>query len=603
MTCGRMLAFSVGCSALLWVTSWPSTPARAQVLERGVEGAAVGAIIGGIVGGGRGAARGAGIGAGIGALSGAAEANARAQGYYGPPPGYGPPPSGYYGPPGYGARRNGHSGAPNPAYPAPSRRAAVVASISNAPPPLPVYEQPLCPGPGYAWTPGHWAYAAGGYYWVPGTWVLPPAVGLIWTPGYWGYEGERYIWHAGYWGPHVGYYGGINYGLGYFGSGYQGGYWEGGAFFYNTAVTRVDTTVITHTYNKQVISTANANNVGFNGPGGITAQPTAQEVAWSRERHTQPTALQVKHQRTASANRALLAAVNQGIPTVAATAKPGVFDGPEVVGSKAVVGTTDATLVTGSTVSDGKTLPHGQTGTVPGSGGEVGPEASQPAPKHALNGANIPDGTFASGGAGSGAGQVAPTAPHDFVSKPLGRAGEPQGSSVTPDLAQPTPTNEANPIAPAEIAPKASAVLSPVILSGSGDKPASTTSSASSTGSLDSSSKSPTLAAAEAAGSGSPPQIANLEPTINIPPGTTRFGIEIGTVEKQAGLRPLWRDMRNNHAALVAGLQVRSMLASDKKWRLIAGPFVSAAEATQVCGLFKKENLKCEATAFAGDEL
>ena len=68
-------------------------------------------------------------------------------------------------------------------------------------------------------------------------------------------------------------------------------------------------------------------------------------------------------------------------------------------------------------------------------------------------------------------------------------------------------------------------------------------------------------------------------------------------------MRPLWRDMRNNHAALVAGLQVRSMLASDKKWRLIAGPFVSAAEATQVCGLFKKENLKCEATAFAGDEL
>src|SRR6478609_6250427 len=124
----RMLAVSVGCSTLLCVGGWPSTPAGAQVLERGVEGAAVGAIIGGIVGGGKGAARGAGIGAGIGALSGAAEANARAQGYYGPPPGYEPPPSGYYGPPGYGARRNSHSGASNPAYPAPSRRAAVVAS-------------------------------------------------------------------------------------------------------------------------------------------------------------------------------------------------------------------------------------------------------------------------------------------------------------------------------------------------------------------------------------------------------------------------------------------------------------------------------------------
>jgi hypothetical protein len=137
MTSGRMLAFSLGCSALLCVGSWPSTPARAQVLERGIEGAAVGGILGGIVGGGKGAATGAGIGAGIGALSGAAEANARAQGYYGPPPAYGPPPPGYYGsPPSYGSRRNGHYGAPNPAYSAPPRRAAVVASISIAPPPV-----------------------------------------------------------------------------------------------------------------------------------------------------------------------------------------------------------------------------------------------------------------------------------------------------------------------------------------------------------------------------------------------------------------------------------------------------------------------------------
>ena len=160
MTPGRMLSFSLGCSALLCVGSWPSTPARAQVVERGVEGGAVGAIIGGILGGGKGAAMGAGIGAGIGALSGAAEGNARAQGYYGPPPAYGPPPPGYYGPPpSYGSRGNGHYGAPNPAYPAPPRR-DVVASISIAPPPLPVYDQPLCPGPGYLWTPGYWAYAA-----------------------------------------------------------------------------------------------------------------------------------------------------------------------------------------------------------------------------------------------------------------------------------------------------------------------------------------------------------------------------------------------------------------------------------------------------------
>ena len=78
MTSIRMLAMSISCSTLLCAAAWPSSPASAQVIERGVEGAAVGAIIGGIVGGGRGAGTGAAIGGGLGVLSGAAEANARA---------------------------------------------------------------------------------------------------------------------------------------------------------------------------------------------------------------------------------------------------------------------------------------------------------------------------------------------------------------------------------------------------------------------------------------------------------------------------------------------------------------------------------------------
>lgn len=88
-----------------------------------------------------------------------------------------------------------------------------------------------------------------------------------------------------------------------------------------------------------------------------------------------------------------------------------------------------------------------------------------------------------------------------------------------------------------------------------------------------------------------------------IPPGTTRFGIELGTVEKQDGVRPMWRDLLTNHAALVAGLQARRIIAPDKKWRLIAGPFSSAAEAMQACTLFKKADMPCEATVFAGDAL
>lgn len=67
-----------------------------------------------------------------------------------------------------------------------SAQFAVGVSVRIGPPVLPVYEQPICPGPSYLWTPGYWAYGPDGYYWVPGTWVVAPAPGLLWTPGYWG---------------------------------------------------------------------------------------------------------------------------------------------------------------------------------------------------------------------------------------------------------------------------------------------------------------------------------------------------------------------------------------------------------------------------------
>src|SRR5208283_6171211 len=80
-------------------------------------------------------------------------------------------------------------------------------SVRIGPPALPVYAQPICPGAGYMWTPGYWAYGEAGYYWVPGTWVMAPTPGLLWTPGYWGWGGGAYMWHGGYWGPHIGFYG------------------------------------------------------------------------------------------------------------------------------------------------------------------------------------------------------------------------------------------------------------------------------------------------------------------------------------------------------------------------------------------------------------
>src|SRR6202171_2598830 len=119
--------------------------------------------------------------------------------------------------------------------PASSAQVAVGISVRIGPPALPVYVQPLCPGPGYFWTPGYWAWSDDdGYYWVPGTWVIAP-VGMLWTPGYWAFSDGFYGWHAGYWGPHVGFYGGINYGFGYGGVGFWGGRWGGGGGVDNTA--------------------------------------------------------------------------------------------------------------------------------------------------------------------------------------------------------------------------------------------------------------------------------------------------------------------------------------------------------------------------------
>ncbi|HZB90297.1 MAG TPA: hypothetical protein VE397_02575 [Stellaceae bacterium] len=205
-----------------------------------------------------------------------------------------------------------------------SAQVAVDISVPVAPPPLPVYAQPAIPAPGYLWAPGYWAYSRAGYYWVPGTWVRPPAVGLLWTPGYWGWNNGLYLWHAGYWGPHVGFYGGVNYGFGYVGTGFVGGFWNHGVFNYNRAVTNIRGGVHIATYNKTVV--VNQVHVSFNGgPHGINARPTPQEEGFAREAHRGPTPQQGQHEHAAAGNRAMFAAVNHGRPGIAATRRPGVF--------------------------------------------------------------------------------------------------------------------------------------------------------------------------------------------------------------------------------------------------------------------------------------
>jgi WXXGXW repeat (2 copies) len=221
-----------------------------------------------------------------------------------------------------------------------SAQFGVSISVRIGPPALPVYEQPLCPGPGYFFTPGYWSWDDdGGYYWVPGTWVVAP-VGLLWTPGYWGWNDGVYVWNAGYWGPEIGFYGGINYGFGYGGNGYYGGEWRGGTFFYNTAVTRVNTTTITNVYVNKTVIVNNSSHVAFNGgSGGVTARPTERQIAYARETHTPPIAAQTQQREEASKNRALFASTNHGRPTIAASAKPGEFSGKEVIAARAAGGT------------------------------------------------------------------------------------------------------------------------------------------------------------------------------------------------------------------------------------------------------------------------
>jgi len=218
--------------------------------------------------------------------------------------------------------------------------AGVFISVRFGPPPLPVYAQPLCPGPGYFWTPGYWAWNDdAGYYWVPGTWVIAP-VGMLWTPGYWGWGGGFYIWHPGYWGPHVGFYGGINYGFGYTGVGFVGGEWRGREFFYNRSVTNVSVTNVTHVYNKTVIvNRTTESHVSYNGgQGGLKAQPRPEERVAERERHETALSTQAEHERMASQNRQNFAAENHGRPAVAATARPADFSSRSAISARSAGG-------------------------------------------------------------------------------------------------------------------------------------------------------------------------------------------------------------------------------------------------------------------------
>jgi hypothetical protein len=257
-------------------------------------------------------------------------------------------------------------------------------SVRIGPPALPVYEQPICPGDGYLWSPGYWAWSDDdGYYWVPGTWVEAPEPGLLWTPGYWGWNDGAYLWNAGYWGPQIGFYGGINYGYGYGGNGFYGGEWRGGRFFYNTAVMRVNTTQITNVYVNRTVIVNNSSHVAFNGGrGGIAARPTAEQERFAHEQHTPAVASQREQEHAASQNRALFASTNHGRPAVAATARPGEFSGKGVVAARAAGGTYHAPAMSPK-AARGAASAESRPAASHSATGRTAPEKSRPAATHA----------------------------------------------------------------------------------------------------------------------------------------------------------------------------------------------------------------------------
>jgi WXXGXW repeat (2 copies) len=221
------------------------------------------------------------------------------------------------------------------ALPAAAQAQVICTGNATPPPELPVYDQPPIPGPGYIWTPGYWGGGPSGYFWVPGTWVQPPSVGLLWTPGYWGWRDGIYVWNAGYWGPHIGFYGGVNYGFGYSGVGFEGGRWVNGVFAYNRIVNNFGGVTITNVYEKTVVVAPGASRVSFNGgSGGITLRATPEEEAAAHEQHVAAIPAQLDQERTAGNNRALLASENRGQPPIAATSKPGDFSGKGFVAAR-----------------------------------------------------------------------------------------------------------------------------------------------------------------------------------------------------------------------------------------------------------------------------
>lgn len=86
----------------------------------------------------------------------------------------------------------------------------------------------------------------------------------------------------------------------------------------------------------------------------------------------------------------------------------------------------------------------------------------------------------------------------------------------------------------------------------------------------------------------------------------TRFGIELGTFTDLNSVKNAWRKLSQDHAALFASLDPVATVR-DRSGRtellLVAGPFKSAADASEHCGKVEAAGLICQPAFYLGQPL
>ena len=181
------------------------------------------------------------------------------------------------------------------------------------------------------------------------------------------------MWHAGYWGPHVGFYGGVNYGGGYNGAGFVGGRWNGGAYVVERNVINAPIVAVSASFN--------------GGPGGVVASATAEQMAFAHENHMPPTSMQVQHINSAGQNPQLAASFNHGKPSIAATARAGDFTHGVIAAREAGARNVEAeqhnvAIKKNPALAKGAALPRAN-GVHANNAGQHAPQGAQHAPQGA----------------------------------------------------------------------------------------------------------------------------------------------------------------------------------------------------------------------------